>query len=274
MITFAKRRWRLAATWMALAVFVLAVWWVGSTRLGRMAYLTGWVLLAAMFVLAAYNGRKKLPFLPLGTSEGWLQFHIYAGFFTVLLFLIHIRFQFPRGWFEGVLAWLYTLVTLSGVLGLVVSRTFPKRLTARGSEVIFERIPVVRRQLRERAEALVLRSVNEGQSTTLADFYTRHLDDFFAGNRNFAAHLLESRLPFTRLQERITDLGRYLNEAERGILLELEGLARQKDGLDYQHAMQLALKLWLFIHLPLTYCLLLWTAVHVVLVYAFSGGAE
>src|SRR5665213_3087314 len=36
-------------------------------------FLTGWVLLAVMLVLALFNARKKLPFLPLGRAETWLQ---------------------------------------------------------------------------------------------------------------------------------------------------------------------------------------------------------
>jgi hypothetical protein len=47
---------------------------------------------------------------------------------------------------------------------------------------------------------------------------------------------------------------------------------RQKDGLDYHHALQLTLKLWLFVHIPLTYSLLIFSLVHLVLVYAFAGG--
>src|SRR6266404_5746243 len=82
-----------------------------SRVLPNYAYLTGWLLFAVMVALAAYNVRKKLPFLPLGNSESWLQFHVYAGFFTVVLFLIHLNFRVPTGWLEGPLAGLFFLVT-------------------------------------------------------------------------------------------------------------------------------------------------------------------
>src|SRR5258706_15094839 len=82
-----------------------------SHSLPNYAYLTGWVFFGVMVLLTIYNARKKLPFLPLGSSESWLQIHIYAGFFTVVLFLIHLNFRVPTGWFEGTLAWLYLLVT-------------------------------------------------------------------------------------------------------------------------------------------------------------------
>ncbi len=67
---------------------------------------------------------------------------------------------------------------------------------------------------------------------------------------------------------------RFANEAERGKIAKLSALVRQKDGLDYHRALQLALRLWLFVHIPLTYGLLVFTALHLVLVFGFSGGAR
>src|SRR5215211_5164806 len=99
-----------------------------SHELSNYAYLSGWVLMAVMVLLALYNMRKRLPFLSLGSSEAWLQIHIYAGFFAVVLFLMHVGFRMPTGWFEGTLAWLYVLVTGSGIAGLWLSRVLPRRL--------------------------------------------------------------------------------------------------------------------------------------------------
>ena len=67
---------------------------------------------------------------------------------------------------------------------------------------------------------------------------------------------------------------RYLNEQERATLEKLAQLVRQKDGLDYHHAVQTTLKLWLFVHVPLTYGLMIFSLMHIVLVFAFSGGAR
>ena len=145
--------------------------------LPRIVYIYGWLLFGLMLILSLYNARKKLPFLPLGTSEGWLQFHIYAGLFAVLIFAFHIRFRWPTGWFDSILFALYALVTLSGIAGLFITKIVPKRLTTRGGEVLFERIPAIRHSLQEQAEALALKSVPESQSTTLADFYLRHLKE-------------------------------------------------------------------------------------------------
>jgi hypothetical protein len=44
--------------------------------------------------------------------------------------------------------------------------------------------------------------------------------------------------------------------------------------LDYHQSLQFTLKIWLFVHLPLTYSLMIFTLLHIVLVLAFSGGAR
>jgi hypothetical protein len=245
-----------------------------AAAMPRFAYLSGWALFLVILALTFYNARKKISFLPLLTSQGWLQFHIYAGLLTAVLFLVHVSYKMPTGWFEGTLAWLYLLVMLSGFFGLFVSRAIPRRLTTRGGEVLFERIPGIRRQLQERAEALALKSIDEAKSPTIADFYARELKPFFEGAQNIVPHWFEVRAPLNLVLNKITDLRRYLNESERATMDEIARLVRQKDGLDYHYSLQLVLKLWLFVHLPLTYSLLLWTFAHIVLVFAFSGGAR
>jgi hypothetical protein len=236
------------------------------------AYLTGWILFAAMFILTLFNARKKLPFLPLGKSETWLQIHIYLGFFTTLLFLIHLNFRLPRGWFEITLAWLFLLVSGSGMIGLLFSRVLPRRLATRGGEVIFEKIPALRHALKTEAENLALGT--DVKSPFIAEFYTKRLAPFFTEPKNLWGHFCESRRPLNALIAELDDLRLFANEAEREKVEKLAALVRQKDGLDYHRALQLALKLWLFVHIPLTYGLLIFTALHIILVFGFSGGAR
>jgi len=271
---FARRRWFSVFALILLSSAAVLAHIHGSAIVPRFNYVTGWVLFAVILFLSIYNVRKKLPFLPLGSSESWLQFHVYAGLFTAVLFAVHVSFKVPTGWFEGTLAWLYGLVMISGLAGLFLSRAAPKRLTTFGGEVLFERIPAIRSALRKQAEALALTSIPQVQSTTIAEFYVRDLKDFFEGPRNFWLHLFQIRRPLGTLLNHITDLNRYLDEKERATLAQIAELVRQKDGLDYHYALQLVLKGWLFTHIPLTYSLLLLTLVHVVLVFAFSGGAR
>ncbi len=242
--------------------------------LPRIVYIYGWILFLLILVLSLYNARKKLPFLPIGTSEGWMQFHIYAGLFTVLLFAFHVRFRLPTGGFDTILFVLYIFVTLSGIAGLFISKMVPRRLTTRGGEVLYERIPMIRRSLQEQAETLALKSVPDARSTTLADFYLRHLKSFFDSSQNFWLHLFENRGPVHSLLNKIGDLNRFLNEQERATANKLADLVRQKDGLDYQRTLQITMKAWLFVHIPFTYSLLIFSIIHIVLMFAFSGGAK
>ncbi len=274
MISFVKQRWIGLSLFALAATLAVRIHIRFFGTMPRLSYLTGWVLFGLILALTLYNARKKLPFVPLLSSEAWLQFHIYTGLLTGVLFAVHVSYRIPTGWFEGILAWLYALVMLSGFFGLFISRTIPQRLTTRGGEVLFERIPAIRRQLQERAETLALKSISEVKFTTIADFYARELKDFFDDTRNAWLHLFEIRTPLNRLLNKISDLNRYLNEQERAALDQIAALVRQKDGLDYHYALQLTLKLWLFTHIPLTYSLLLFALTHIVLVFAFSGGAS
>lgn len=274
MISFNKQRWIGLVSFLICSAFVICLYRKYAGVVPKLAYLSGWALFAVMLALTFYNARKKISFLPLLSSEAWLQFHIYAGLLTGVLFLVHINYRMPTGWFDATLASLYALVMLSGFFGLFASRAIPKRLTTRGGEVLFERIPGIRRKLQERAETLALQSVEQVKSSTIADFYVRELKYFFDDKRNMLAHLSEVRTPLNGLLTKINDLKRYLNESERATMDEIATLVREKDGLDYHYSLQLVLKLWLFVHIPLTYSLLLWTIAHIVLVFAYSGGAR
>src|SRR5262245_30573633 len=100
-----------ASGWLAFA------WPRLEARFPHLSYLTGWALLGLCLFLTAYNVRKKLPFLPFLSSRTWLQLHAYAGLFTGVLFLFHLRLAVPTGPFNLVLAALFLAVTLSGVAG-------------------------------------------------------------------------------------------------------------------------------------------------------------
>ena len=235
------------------------------------AFASGWILLAVMLFLASYNLRKKLTYPPLLSSATWLRLHVWVGLLSVVLFLWHVGWGMPNGLFEGALAGVYVGVAASGLGGLALSRLIPSRLTVRGEEVLFERIPLYRRQLRERAEVVIVESASESGTTTLSEFYARRLADFFYGPRHAWRHVVQSTRVMTEMSNELRSLERYLNDREREALRELTELVEAKDGLDYHHTMQGVLKGWLFVHIPLTYLLLVLTAAHVVIVHAFVG---
>ncbi len=261
---------------MLVVAALLLVWAsrVMSIALLDVARYSGWLLLSMIVFLAAYNLRKKLPMIPLGSSASWLQLHIYVGLLTAVTFAIHIGWRIPNGLVESLLALLYLTVFVSGAIGLVLTRSLPKRLTTRGEEVLFERIPVYRKRIQADVEAIVFEGLEQSESTAVAQFYTDRLQPFFAQTQNFWQHLFQSNRSRFALLNEVQSYRRYLDESERDMIGRLTSCIEAKDDLDYQFALQATLKYWLFVHVPLTYALLVFAVLHLFLVSAFSGGVS
>jgi hypothetical protein len=253
-----------------LAVLLIVGFAAISATLTHENFVTGWLLAAAIGLLATYNLRRNLPFLPLGSSSEWLQLHVYLGFLGIILFGLHVGVAVPNGPLEIGLASIFGLVAVSGIFGLIMARSVPQRLSRRGEEVLYDRIPKFRHQLMDRAEALSLRAVEETGSTTIADYYTDRLRPFFDGPRNSLGHVFEIRRRRHHLLDEMRDLERYLNENETAILRDIAELTRAKDDLDYHYALQSMMKRWQFIHVPLSFALIILVLLHLVVVYAFA----
>ena len=229
---------------------------------------TGLLLLALVVALVALNVRKKVPLFPFVTSATWLQVHIYLGLFAVVCFGMHVGFRVPNGSLEVTLAVLFWTVAASGVVGLFLIRTIPKRLRTRGEPIIFERHPIVLRRLRRE---LATRATATLDSPSIAEFHARRLVDFFAGPRSLWWHLVESNHPQTALLDELEALGRYLNDEENAVRLEIADLIRAKSDLDYHYAHQATLKYWLFVHIPVSYSLLIVGILHGLVAYGWGG---
>jgi hypothetical protein len=269
---FTSRRVRNAV----LTVLALTgVWWcvrAQERNLSSSAFTTGYLLLAAILFLALYNVRKKLAFLPLGSSTAWLQWHLYVGMGTVGVFALHAGSEWPRGMLDATLASVYLLTVASGLAGLYLTRTIPAQLARVGVEIIYERIPALRLQVRRQAGEAVLESVTASGATTLADFYTTRLYDFFGRSRGWRYVLRPTSALRRALMREMQDLRRYLSEQEQAGCERLFALVRRKDDLDFHDARQKLLKLWLFVHIGLTYALVLLAMLHGLLAHAYHGG--
>src|SRR5262245_19406080 len=123
MNSFLRRRIRNGGLTM---IVVALIWmWVRAREraLEPASFVTGYLMIAAVLFLAAYNVRKKLPFLPLGTSAAWLQWHIYVGLGSVAVFVLHAGLRWPTGVLETTLVVLYAGTVVSGLVGLYWTRT-------------------------------------------------------------------------------------------------------------------------------------------------------
>lgn len=237
------------------------------------AYVSGGWLLAVVLGLALFGARKKLPVLPLGSARAWLRVHVFGGLAAIALFGLHVGWRVPDGGLEGALAALFVAVAASGVVGLALSRLLPLRLATRGESLLFERIPAAREALRREIGDLVVGSVEAGGANPLADFHEHRLVRFMAGPRNLLAHWMDLERPRRRLLAELDALERYASPREREVLDQIAARVQRKDDLDFQHAQQVLLKYWLFVHVPLTWALLVVAAAHVLLALGFRGDA-
>lgn len=255
-----------------IAVAAASLWFIPNFP--RHAYLSGWFLFALMLILTFFNLRKKVPFLRMGKASFWLKMHICLGVFSGALFFVHMGWTWPTGIFRQLLAWSFLIVFISGLVGWWMSRTFPRRLTLAGYETPFERMADARNNLRNKAEALVL-STEEGRTPSLASLkYADELGMFFTKPCNFVAHLRASRYPQAAHDSQFDEMERYIGKGDLEKFAELRDLVAQKHMLDYQYSLQLALRLWLFVHIPLSYSLLIFSVLHIILVHSFSAAVS
>ena len=274
MKSFAKRRIRNVL--MACgALFAIAVWsgWQES-RFGGANFHTGYLLLGALFFLAAFNLRKKLPVVAWGTASAWLQAHIYVGLGSAVLFGIHVSWRMPDGPLETTLAALYGLTFINGLLGLYWTRTLPPKLANVAEEVLYERIPLLRSQLQDRAQNVALAAVRSSGATTLGEYYADNLQSYFERPRNLAYYLWPTSEVRRAKMAGLTAVTRYLSSTEQQHSEQLFALIRRRDDLDFHSALQWRLKTWLYLHIGLTYPLLLFAVLHGALAHLFSGGAS
>lgn len=124
---------------------------VGGTPLG-LAF--GAISLGIFVFAALLSLRKKIPLWRVGTVQRWLRAHIWLTFLTVPLILLHSGFRLG-GPMTTLLMWLYALVMVSGIYGLVLQHLMPRLMKERlPAETVFEQIPHIRAQLCVAAEKM------------------------------------------------------------------------------------------------------------------------
>lgn len=267
---FTRRRLRNGTLVAVAAALLIATAHLAETTLHDTRFVTGWILLILIAALALFELRRRIPVLPLGSASAWEQVHIYAGWFAVAVFLTHTGFGLPDGPFEVALWVPFVVVAVSGTVGLWLNRVLPKRMREHGARELYDRIAARRAEIAAEAQTLALASTQETASVTIADYYHRELSAYFQRPRNAFSHLTGYHGQLRRQIQQIRSLHRYADAGGRSTLDRLCELVEAKDHLDYQYAAQMALRLWLFVHVPLAYALLILMTVHAVLAYAFA----
>jgi len=96
--------------------------------------------------------RKKYPASPIGRVQTWLKGHIWLGLLSFLLILYHSGFSWGGG-LAAALMWLFVIITVSGIYGLILQNFIPRRMTELVTrETVYDQIPHVVRLLRADAD--------------------------------------------------------------------------------------------------------------------------
>lgn len=253
--------------------------WIYGNGLRDPRYLDGWVLAGGMGLQVSFHIAKSVGLSPKSAMR-WRRVHVYAGYLVIAAFISHSDFTLPDTGFEWALWTGFVLVTLSGIFGTYLA--WSQRAKGRIEEgVSYDRIPALRAEL----ELAFLRAVAETDASAavidlpglphdawITDLYTTHLGDFFQGPRNLTAHLIGSQRPLKRLTEAIDNLSRYVDQPRQAKLAYIKTLVIDKDRLDFARVSLGLARGWLFVHVPVTYGLIVLTVLHVLVVYAFSSG--
>ncbi len=218
------------------------------------------------------------------SAARWRKIHIFIGYLLIAAFISHSDFSLPDTGFEWALWAGFVLVTLSGILGTYLAWSLKAR-HGLDERISYDGIPTRRAELARDVHAAVV----EPHPTPAAqialpglpglphdawilDLYANHLRDFFQGPRNFTAHLIGSKRPLRRLTDEIDSLFPYVDQPSQEKLAGIKSLVIEKDRLDFARVYLGLSKAWLFVHVPITYGLIVLTVLHILVVYAFSSG--
>ncbi len=255
--------------------------WIYASGLRDPRYLDGWILAGGMCAQLYFHIAIKSARLSPKTAMRWRKVHIFVGYLLIAGFISHSDFSLPDTAFEWALWSGFVVVTLSGVFGAYLGWALKTKRWI-DDDITYERIPDRRVELAREVQAAVAATdptevaialPDLPHDSWITDLYTTHLWEFFQGPRNFASHLIGSQRPLKRLTDEIDSLSRYVAGPSQEKLAAIKNMVIEKDRLDFARVYLGLTKAWLFVHVPVTYALVVLAVLHVLVVYAFSSGA-
>lgn len=268
----AARRWAwLFAATAALCLGVYAVnalfFEVSPANAWGLTYGAG----AALLMVAAglYGARRRamalVSKLRLGNARTWLYLHLYGGGLFLLLVLMHSGFRLPSG---PVTWWLWALslwTVASGLVGLALQQWIPRTLgSALALEVLYERIPELVAEIRSKAEALAATCAEPVQA-----LYARRVAPALVAPERRLIYFLDITGGKQSQLKEFDYLRRFLPAEDKEKLGELAQLYKAKLDVDAHYTLQMALRGWLWIHVPTSIALYALLLLHLFAVYQY-----
>ena len=203
--------------------------------------------------------------LGLGRAQPWLQFHIYGGTLAAVLMFMHTGFKIPHGVLTWWL-WVLTIVTTaSGLLGVFLQKWIPKILSSGlAIEVLYERIPELIVELREKANA-----VFQTCTVPVKEFYRKEVALALARPQPRFIYYLDITGGIHTRVKQFDYLRSLLPADEKEKLDQLQNFYKTKLEIDAHYTLQRTLRWWLFLHVPLSLVVLVLLGIHLLSVWYY-----
>ena len=260
----------------------------------------GSVGFAFMLFAGLLGLRKKFPVWRVGRAQTWMRGHLWLGFISFPLILLHGGFHFG-GPLTRVLMWLFVFVFASGILGAALQHFLPRLHTAQlPMETIYEQIDRVRGQLMEEAERVVKEScaalegdvpsaterqraaaasagaswdvtvasgmqVDEQASAELRRVLSAEICPYLSKAGARTARIADPQVASALFRQLRVLLPATLHPN----MDDLENICEEKRQLDKQNRLHKILHGWLLVHVPISYALILLGAWHAIVALRF-----
>ncbi len=291
------RGWIVATIVMFVASVGLYIPYVASTvhgPSGGSAAGLAYGVVGSLFMLIAvllglrkrFRTLQKIGPIPAGRAHTWMQAHVWLGLLSYPVILCHAGFRFGMtGSLTWAIMWLFTVVFVSGIVGLVIQNIIPRTMLERlPLETIYEQHGRVLALLRGQVKAIV------DDATLEKDEEAFELEAVPAGAAVVTspnARLLQAREQLRAFYE--DDLKRFLDDDPRSVprlatartaagtfgsirasmpasllpaIDDIEHLVAERRQIMQQRVMYHWLHLWLLCHVPLSYALVVLAAIH------------
>lgn len=241
--------------------------------------------LIIVFAMALALKKKVLRTMRIGRAYTWLQGHVWLSLVSYPMILYHAGFAWG-GTLTQVLMWAFTIVVISGAIGVILQQYIPTKLLRDvPRETIYEQIHHIVTQLRSEADEIVAAAVQRKEQTAferevvpagavltvpalestegeqlLQAFYTEEVQPLL--NDKFPA---SSRLS---AEEPAAAAFRSLRDAVpvplREAVDDLKSIVDERRQLDRQRRLHHVLHGWLFVHVPASYVMFALAIIHAV----------
>jgi len=242
----------------------------GATFVGLLYGVLG---LLAILLLMYYGIRKRTYNTTFGTLKGWLSFHIYIGVLTLVIVPMHAGFKFGIN-VHSLSFLLMAIVVLSGLFGTYFYINFPVKFTKYGKELLYDEFDDEINKfinqmyiLSKKKSKFFVQKCEEAISYGVPKGQKAWQIIFNIGSKNATSESDYS----TQINK---DLHK-IQESERDDYQRLAVLSLQKIELQNRFLAQMRIKnileVWLYIHLPVSFAMLVALTIHIVSVIYYNG---